>query len=907
MGVPAAAYAERRQAHEPAQPAARRSAGPARTPAAAVSLAFASQGDEAGVAKLPIGFLVEAALDMLDRAGLHHGGTIEDLRLQLKVDVEVQTKPDLHERAERLVRTLHRVGGAPVALAALADAKKAAQLYLPAIAERIAGHAQEVRNLYIRAIWASYMAMPDVADGLLADAEAGLHGFPLFVVDQYLGPAGVEKLLKEVGGLADQIEELREQSGNPPRALDQLIGMGSKWERTKAEIDLGDALEQARDLREAGAGLDQLADPIQAMTAQAEQLVGATSALALYEQFSAWRRELQGSYLSALYGLDPFEAALDYEYKFSGIVFALELAMGESPQRAREDNAAATRQLVAFVTAPHFQEAVDLIHTRQESIALSHAIFKGVVVLLAAIATGGAASWAAGELVATLEGAAAVGAEGGAIVETAGLGRAVVMRVAGTAAFTETQRVGTQLAFGEAPGSFAADFVTNLTLGVTAEGAGAFYKSLVSIGEDAGPALRALYALGEKASELGAVLGLGELEHEATEHRLMSGGEVAEAVGVTLVGQVIGGAAAGAERRPGMSDELLKAKLRLTRAEGRMWESKRRAEMAGAREQEAAADVARAELVLARAKRTAAEAADALASTTAEQARAEQLWQQAPKGKRQEPWRAVQRARSKAAAAREAAERAPRSVAEAESRVARTREALDRRAGLARKAAWALDDAQSALRRAKALFERRSSGQETLAEQARRQWMSGLREEEALELGARSGEHLHHAIELDVLDEFPDVFTAAELNSIENMRVIPSEITPEEATLLDIARSTPPEHWPPEVAERVELRPAGPGGGGGPREIPFLKERPAKGRPVQLHNAWIRSEWDKTYAELNRNLDRLEASGIPRDSDDAHAYARRFLIERRDTIDHLVGQFFGGAREAAGLRPARGG
>src|SRR2546423_6746664 len=137
-----------------------------------------------------------------------------------------------------------------------------------------------------------------------------MHDFPKFVVDQYLGPAGIERLLAEVGSLADQVHALREQSGNGPRALDQLVGLGSKWQRTKTEIDLSSALDQARDLREADAELDQLVEPIQSMTAQAELVIGATSALALFEQFSAWRAELQGSYLSALWGLDPFHAAL---------------------------------------------------------------------------------------------------------------------------------------------------------------------------------------------------------------------------------------------------------------------------------------------------------------------------------------------------------------------------------------------------------------------------------------------------------------------------------------------------------------------------------------------------------------------------------------------------------------------
>ena len=41
-------------------------------------------------------------------------------------------------------------------------------------------------------------------------------------------------------------------------------------------------------------------------------------------------------------------------------------------------------------------------------------------------------------------------------------------------------------------------------------------------------------------------------------------------------------------------------------------------------------------------------------------------------------------------------------------------------------------------------------------------------------------------------------------------------------------------------------------------------------------------------------------------SDEARAYARRYLIDKREEIDRTLGQFFGASREEAGLRPARG-
>src|SRR5436309_616228 len=101
------------RADKPAQQAgpARRQTQSAKAPAASTSLALSSAQtrDDPDFSKLSTSFLLDAALGMLDRAGFGHGKTIGDLRSQLRAHLEVQTAPDLHERAERLVRTLHRI------------------------------------------------------------------------------------------------------------------------------------------------------------------------------------------------------------------------------------------------------------------------------------------------------------------------------------------------------------------------------------------------------------------------------------------------------------------------------------------------------------------------------------------------------------------------------------------------------------------------------------------------------------------------------------------------------------------------------------------------------------------------------------------------------------------------------
>ena len=139
---------------------------------------------------------------------------------------------------------------------------------------------------------------------------------------------------------------------------------------------------------------------------------------------------------------------------------------------------------------------------------------------------------------------------------------------------------------------------------------------------------------GRRRRELGAALGLGELEHEATEHRLMTGGEVGETLGLGIAANVIGAAATRGAAPPVEAEGVRKAKIRLARAEERTSEAKQRAELAGAREQEAASEVARSELALSRSKEAAAAASSALDAAAEERSKAEQAWKGSPEGER---------------------------------------------------------------------------------------------------------------------------------------------------------------------------------------------------------------------------------------------------------------------------------
>ncbi|MBK8209067.1 MAG: hypothetical protein IPK78_03075 [Rhodospirillales bacterium] len=121
-----------------------------------------------------------------------------------------------------------------------------------------------------------------------------------------------------------------------------------------------------------------------------------------------------------------------------------------------------------------------------------------------------------------------------------------------------------------------------------------------------------------------------------------------------------------------------------------------------------------------------------------------------------------------------------------------------------------------------------------------------LREGYAQSLGVRQGGQVHHAIELQVLDRYPNVFSEPELNAFQNMRGIETEL-----------------------ASRR-----------------------------QLHNSKVREIWDRHYRRIDREVDGL---GLKPGTTSYNNFVRRNLEEARNEIDHVVGQFFTEIRRPEGL------
>ena len=109
-------------------------------------------------------------------------------------------------------------------------------------------------------------------------------------------------------------------------------------------------------------------------------------------------------------------------------------------------------------------------------------------------------------------------------------------------------------------------------------------------------------------------------------------------------------------------------------------------------------------------------------------------------------------------------------------------------------------------------------------------------------LGMKPGEEIHHAIELQVLDYYPDVFTPAELNALGNMRGIPDK----------------------------PLVPGGPKGS-------------------QLHQSFIRNLLDERYRQLDEII---ESRGYMPGYPDYNRLVRDHIEAARREVDALYGHLF---------------
>jgi hypothetical protein len=125
----------------------------------------------------------------------------------------------------------------------------------------------------------------------------------------------------------------------------------------------------------------------------------------------------------------------------------------------------------------------------------------------------------------------------------------------------------------------------------------------------------------------------------------------------------------------------------------------------------------------------------------------------------------------------------------------------------------------------------------TRAAEARAEFKGKVRDSFAKKLGVGKGGQVHHAIELDVLDRYPWVYTSRELNSLKNMRGIPAELM----------------------------------------------------RKMQLHQSKIREIWNRNYSLLDQKIAKL---GLNPGTAKYNNLVREVLSDAVKEIDFSLDQFF---------------
>jgi hypothetical protein len=174
--------------------------------------------------------------------------------------------------------------------------------------------------------------------------------------------------------------------------------------------------------------------------------------------------------------------------------------------------------------------------------------------------------------------------------------------------------------------------------------------------------------------------------------------------------------------------------------------------------------------------------------------------------------------------------------------------------------------------------ERPSGIPERTHEEAANKQFKSLKDDYRETLGIGRYANIHHAIELQVLDRYPDVFEQDELNAFGNMRGIPYEIGGDQLELQSQALGSEYQNGGP-VPTPVD-----------PSE--YIEERAGVSQG-QLHQSAIRDAWDRAYVALDAEL---AQGGFTVGSDEYVSFVRTYLEDARDTIDHVYGQFFSAAR-----------
>ena len=212
----------------------------------------------------------------------------------------------VYERAERLLDVLASAAPAITSLAALRDPKA----FIPGVAGAITSEAKRISDLYAMAILSSFAEVEPQPPRIDA-AEKAMAGFPDFISREYLGHTGINQLIHQVTMQWERVQACRAVTG---RAMVNRPAGHPARSRRPPRNDHRSATEGARLARQAFARHDQDAfTRITELTEDTQMVLSSVSALAAYEQYSVWAKELADHWV-----LDAYDSRLPAARRWLG-------------------------------------------------------------------------------------------------------------------------------------------------------------------------------------------------------------------------------------------------------------------------------------------------------------------------------------------------------------------------------------------------------------------------------------------------------------------------------------------------------------------------------------------------------------------------------------------------------------
>jgi hypothetical protein len=464
------------------------------------------------VGALPTGTLLELSLARLNE--IAGSGNIPGNLAARQVIDEIQTvlgsnaPEDATQLREKAVRLNDYLASNQSIFASL-HPMEARENYLPGIADRVVMQVDAVAIKYAVALELAFRPDKDheIFEMAARDADEALTALPDFIVNEYLGPDGIETQIAKVRPELLELDRLRMTVHRSPlrgRTAEKMVWMDGAWNtKDTVQKQLTSYLTFARTEKKAGHDIGYQLRRLQLLTQQA---LGVIHAMQIYEQIDAYVQALDTWINSAIeiVGTSIKDRIEGYRDQVGDIITLFEGDYDPNNQGRVGANsktvADALNKLNTLVNSPTFQSDIGIAEDRMKTIAVIRIVGK-VVALTALAALGGAVA-------AEYAGAAAVGlgaAEGGTVAGGAAF-------TADVLAFTAINRAGSKQLFGSVEGTFAGDFAINfLTFGLL-KGAQAGFTRIFKVFADP-KVWKISYALGKAGVGLITLQAFAEAQH----------------------------------------------------------------------------------------------------------------------------------------------------------------------------------------------------------------------------------------------------------------------------------------------------------------------------------------------------------------------------------------------------------